>query len=50
MSHSVTYTSSDLARNKIKIRILCAQAEQKSSTGPKHIYIILYDRNQNNYG
>ena len=54
MSHSVTYTPGDPARNRmrIRIRISCVQYKHKPSIGPKHMYIVLYDQNQNknNYG
>ena len=41
MSHSVTYTPGDLARNKIKIKISCTHLEQKPSIVPEHIYRII---------
>ena len=43
MSHSVTYTPCDPARNRIKIqiRISCAHSEHKPNTGPGHIYCII---------
>ena len=49
MSHSVTYSPGDPARNRI--RISCAHSEQKPNTGPDR-YIVYYDQNQNqnNYG
>ena len=51
MSHSVIYSPSDPARNRI--RISCAHSEQKLSTGSDR-YIVYYDQNQNqnhnNYG
>ena len=45
MSHSVTYSPGDPAKNRI--RISCAHLEQKPSTGPEQTYIVLYDQNQN---
>ena len=52
MSHNVTYSPGDPARNRIRIRISCVRLEQKPSTGPEQTYIKLYDYNQNknNYG
>ena len=42
MSHSVTYSPGDPARNRI--RISCAHSEHKPSTGPDR-YIVCYDQN-----
>ena len=41
MSHSVTYTSDDQARNKIIIKISCIHSKKKFTIGLKHIYRII---------
>lgn len=41
MSHNVTYTPNDLAKNRIRATITFAHSEQKPSIGLGHIYCII---------